>query len=59
MKQGRQSRYGYYSSWPLFALTHHVIVWAAAEQVYPGRVFDAYGLLGDDIVVADKDDLTT
>ncbi|KAL0293696.1 UNVERIFIED_CONTAM: putative mitochondrial protein [Sesamum calycinum] len=26
---------GYYASWPLFALSHH-LVWYAAERVYPG-----------------------
>ncbi|KAI4297997.1 hypothetical protein L6164_037851 [Bauhinia variegata] len=44
---------GYYSSWPLFALSHHILVWYAAEQCYPGRVFTDYALLGDDIVIAD------
>lgn len=23
---------GYYASWPLFALTHHILVWYAAEH---------------------------
>lgn len=45
---------GYYSSWPLFALSHHLIVWFAAELIRPGRYFDRYALLGDDIVIADK-----
>lgn len=46
---------GFYSSWPLFTLSHHVIVWLAAERVYPrGKVFKAYALLGDDIVIADS-----
>lgn len=45
---------GYYSSWPLFALAHHVLVWFAAEQVYPGKVFRDYALLGDDIVIVDR-----
>lgn len=44
---------GYYSSWPLFALSHHVLVWYAAEQCYPGQVFRRYAILGDDIVIAD------
>ena len=44
---------GYLSSWPLFALCHHVIVWYSAEQVYPGRTFRNYALLGDDIVIGD------
>lgn len=45
---------GYYSSWPLFALTHHAVVWWAANRVYPGRTFRRYALLGDDIVIADQ-----
>lgn len=44
---------GYYSSWPLFALSHHMMVWYAAERVYPGVIFDKYAILGDDIVIAD------
>lgn len=46
---------GYYSSWPVFALTHHVLVWLAAYRVYPGKRFYDYALLGDDIVIADKE----
>lgn len=45
---------GAYSSWPLFALSHHLLVWYAAELAYPGRVFKKYALLGDDIVIADE-----
>lgn len=46
---------GYLGSWTLFALSHHFIVWLAAELVYPkqGR-FTRYALLGDDIVIADQ-----
>lgn len=44
---------GYYYYWPVFTLTHHVMVWMAAERVYPGQVFKDYGILGDDIVIAD------
>lgn len=46
---------GYYSSWPLFALSHHILVWWCAEQVYPGVRFDRYGILGDDVVIADRE----
>lgn len=46
---------GFLSSWPLFALSHHVIVWAAAELVKPGVQFWDYALLGDDVVIANKD----
>lgn len=44
---------GYYSSWPVFTLTHHMLVWMSAERVYPGKVFKDYAILGDDIVIAD------
>lgn len=45
---------GYYGSWALFALTHHFVVWLAADRVRPGRgrPFLDYALLGDDIVIA-------
>jgi len=46
---------GYYSSWPLFALSHHILVWWCAEQVHPGAKFDRYGVLGDDVVIADRE----
>lgn len=42
---------GYLSSWPLFSLCHHFLVGCAAEDVYPGRRFLDYALLGDDIVI--------
>jgi len=47
---------GYLSSWPLFSLSHHWIVWVAANLVdsTKHRVFSKYALLGDDIVIADK-----
>lgn len=45
---------GLLSSWPLFALCHHFIVWYCANKVYPGRRFLSYALLGDDIVIGDK-----
>lgn len=45
---------GYHASWPLFALTHHLLVWWCAEQVYPGENFQRYGVLGDDIVIAGR-----
>lgn len=44
---------GYYSSWPLFAFTHHVMVWYCAEKVYPGVRFTRYAILGDDILITD------
>lgn len=45
---------GFYSSWPAFTLTHHMLVWLAAWRVYPCRIFKDYALLGDDIVIADE-----
>lgn len=44
---------GYLSSWPLFALTHHILIWWCAEQVRPGDKFTKYAVLGDDVVIAD------
>lgn len=44
---------GFLSSWPLFALCHHFVLWYCADKVYPSRVFRKYALLGDDIVIAD------
>jgi hypothetical protein len=44
---------GLFASWPLFALSHHLIIWWAAEQVYPGGYFDKYALLGDDVLIVD------
>lgn len=46
---------GYCSSWPLFALSHHFMVWLAADRAYPdGEEFKAYAILGDDVVIADS-----
>lgn len=42
-------------SWPLFALTHHLVVWWAAEKVRPGKVFRDYAILGDDVVSGDSE----
>lgn len=39
--------FGYYSSWPSFALTHHMLQRMLADEVYPGQVFKAYAILGD------------
>ncbi|DAB41745.1 RNA-dependent RNA polymerase [Oxybasis rubra mitovirus 1] len=48
---------GYYGSWALFSLTHHFMVWLAADRVNPNRKtpFRDYALLGDDIVIANKE----
>lgn len=37
----------------MFTLSHHVILWLAANRVYPKRRFRDYGILGDDVVIAD------
>jgi hypothetical protein len=48
---------GAYSSWPVMALTHHVIVQVAAIRCSRGgstrRPFSNYCLLGDDLVIGD------
>ncbi|KAI5638313.1 hypothetical protein M9H77_00012 [Catharanthus roseus] len=44
---------GFLSSWPLFALCYHFVLWYCADKVYLSRVFGKYALLGDDIVIAD------
>lgn len=36
---------GYYCSWPLFALSHPILVWLAAERVYTGKRFQGYAIL--------------
>jgi len=45
---------GGYSSWAMFTLCHHLVVQMAARRVrkFP---FDDYSLLGDDIVIYDKE----
>jgi hypothetical protein len=45
---------GVYSSWPVFALTHHLLIQYCADATISGKWFDQYALLGDDIVIADK-----
>nr|WOR07594.1 CeaMV1-RdRp [Duamitovirus sp.] len=51
---------GYYASWPLFALSHHFVVWLAARRAgasyspYLYGCFRAYAVLGDDVVIADR-----
>lgn len=49
---------GAYSSWGMLALTHHLIVQLAAlnaGKLFPGEWYSNYELLGDDIVLFDKD----
>jgi hypothetical protein len=54
IKYGTGQPMGAYSSWAVFALTHHIIVRLAALKV--GKpYFNNYALLGDDIVIGGKD----
>lgn len=49
---------GALSSWAMLAVTHHFIVQIAAREVgasRPGLWYDNYELLGDDIILFDKD----
>ncbi|PHT98229.1 hypothetical protein BC332_32821 [Capsicum chinense] len=45
---------GFYGAWPAFALTHHLVIWFVAAQVYLGVPFTRYAILGDDIVIGDE-----
>lgn len=45
---------GALSSWPMLALTHHVIVQIASWRAGFRTWFKGYAVLGDDIVIADK-----
>lgn len=44
---------GAYSSWAVFALTHHYVVFLAAKRAGVTMLPSTYCLLGDDIVIAD------
>ncbi|KAF5957206.1 hypothetical protein HYC85_004431 [Camellia sinensis] len=43
------------SAAPLFALSHHLVVWYYAERVRPSLHFTDYAVLGDDVIIANKD----
>jgi hypothetical protein len=45
---------GAYSSFPMLALTHHVIVQIAASRAGQSLWFSNYAILGDDIVIANR-----
>ena len=45
---------GFLSSWPLFTLTHHLVMFYCADKVYPGQRFTRYAILGDDVCIADE-----
>lgn len=42
---------GAYSSWPVFSLTHHLIVQLAAYRAGYKRWFTNYAVLGDDVLI--------
>lgn len=44
---------GAYSSWPVFALSHHLVVQVASHRAGFNLPYDNYMLLGDDIVIGD------
>jgi hypothetical protein len=47
---------GAYTSWAVFALTHHLLVQFAAYQAGKGlKWFTLYALLGDDVVIGNSD----
>lgn len=43
---------GAYSSWAMFALSHHIIIQYCAHKVGKPAL---YALLGDDVVIGDKE----
>jgi hypothetical protein len=45
---------GCLSSWPMLAITHHLIVQVAARRSGIIKWFENYAVLGDDIVIGDK-----
>lgn len=46
---------GAYSSWAMLALVHHAIVQLAARRAGSSGWFELYAVLGDDIVIGDRD----
>jgi len=46
---------GALSSWGMLALTHHVLVQESARRVGWCRLFTDYAILGDDIVISNKE----
>jgi hypothetical protein len=45
---------GAYSSWPLFALAHHLLVEYSAYQAGTKQIKDKYRLIGDDVIITDQ-----
>jgi len=46
---------GAYSSWAIFTLCHHIVIQYSAFLVGKPTWFDGYRILGDDIVIFDKE----
>jgi hypothetical protein len=46
---------GAYSSWAMLALVHHLIVQNAAFEAGKRGWFEAYAILGDDVVIANRE----
>jgi hypothetical protein len=46
---------GAYSSWAMLALVHHAILQLAARKAGASGWFELYAILGDDIVIGDRD----
>lgn len=55
LKYGVGQPMGAYSSWAVFALTHHCMVQVAATRTGYKGWYPFYALLGDDIVIAGED----
>nr|QDH90579.1 MAG: RNA-dependent RNA polymerase [Mitovirus sp.] len=53
VKYGTGQPMGLYSSWAVFALTHHIIVHYAAH-LSGLKSFDKYCIVGDDVVICNK-----
>jgi hypothetical protein len=46
---------GFYSSWASFTIAHHFVVYVCCKRLKMDWKTSRYVLLGDDIVIADKD----
>lgn len=45
---------GAYASWPLFALSHHLVVEYCANKVKTNHISRKYKMIGDDVIIRDK-----
>lgn len=55
VKYGSGQPMGAYSSWSIFSLCHHLVVQYCAQMVSKPAPFEKYCILGDDIVIADRE----